>query len=169
MLLLNIIGTLWFTFCWSGYTPTSHWIVIKLLSANRKPYILAYMTVGDAIENDSRSSLAWAHLFWDLKQMIDEINIFFINQNTLPQLKKRFGNLLKKKRNTEYSTMHIFFYCYQRVVFSDIKSKTFIYVRKFKKVPTCLLFLKILNSNSTCPPPSPSYKIVSYSKVSITK
>lgn len=85
--------------------------------------------------------------------MIDEINIFFINQNTLPQLKKRFGNLLKKKRETLNILQCIFFfYCYQRVVFSDIKSKTFIYVRKFKKVPTCLLFLKILNSNSTCPP-----------------
>lgn len=125
MLLLNIIGTLWFTFCWSGYTPTSHWTVIKLLSANRKPYILAYITVGDAIENDSRSSLAWAHLFWDLKQMIDEINIFFINQNTLPQLKKRFGNLLKKKEKHWIFYNAYFFYCYQRVVFSDIKSKTF--------------------------------------------
>lgn len=51
-------------------------MVIKLLSANRKPYILAYMTVGDAIENDSRSSLAWVQLFGDLKQIIDEINIF---------------------------------------------------------------------------------------------
>lgn len=81
------------------------------------------MTVGDAIENDSRSSLAWAHLFWDLKQMIDEINIFFMNQNTLPQLKKTLWESFEKKnRNTEYSTMHIFFYCYQRVVFSDIKS-----------------------------------------------
>lgn len=52
------------------------------------------MTVGDAIENDSRSSLAWVHLFGDLKQIIDEINIFFMNQNTLPQLKKRSENLL---------------------------------------------------------------------------
>lgn len=69
-------------------------MVIKLLSANRKPYILAYVTVGGAIENDSRSSLAWVHLFGDLKQIIDEINIFFMNQNTLPQLKKRSENLL---------------------------------------------------------------------------
>lgn len=43
------------------------------------------MTVADATENDSRSSLAWLHLFGDLKQMIDEINIFFAKQNTLPQ------------------------------------------------------------------------------------
>lgn len=54
--------------CWFGYIPTSHWMVIKLLSANRKPYILAYMTVGDSLENGSRSSLAWVHLFWDLPQ-----------------------------------------------------------------------------------------------------
>lgn len=58
---------------------------MKLLSANRKPYILAYMTVGDAIENDSRSSLAWLHMFGDLKQIIDEINIFFMKPNTLSQ------------------------------------------------------------------------------------
>lgn len=58
---------------------------MKLLSANRKPYILAYMTVGDAIENDSRSSLAWLHMFGDLQQIIDEINIFFMKPNTLSQ------------------------------------------------------------------------------------
>lgn len=49
-----------------------------------------------------------------------------MNQNTLPQLKKRFGNLLKKERETLNILQCIFFfYCYQRVVFSDIKSKTF--------------------------------------------
>lgn len=43
------------------------------------------MTVGDAFENDSRTSLAWLHLFGDLKQMIEEINIFSKKPNTLPK------------------------------------------------------------------------------------
>lgn len=81
--------------------------------------------------------------------------MFYESKYTASIKKTLWESFEKRKRNTEYSTMHIFFYCYQRVVFSDIKSKTFIYVRKFKKVPTCLLFLKILNSNSTCPPPLP--------------
>lgn len=55
--------------------------------------------------------------------MIDEINIFFMNQNTLPQLKKRFGNLLKKKRNTEYSTMHIFFIAIKELSFQTLTVK----------------------------------------------
>lgn len=56
--------------------------------------------------------------------MIDEINISFMNQNTLPQLKKRFGNLLKKKkRNTEYSTMHIVFIAIKELSFQTLKVK----------------------------------------------
>lgn len=47
-----------------------------------------------------------------------------MNQNTLPQLKKRFGNLLKKKkRNTEYSTMHIVFIAIKELSFQTLKVK----------------------------------------------
>lgn len=100
---------LWFTFCWSGYTPTLHWIVIKLLSANRKPYILAYMTDGDAIENDSRSSLAWVHLFWDLKQINNEINGIVCQIMPLSQWEHVLKWKSFEKRETLSTPLHIFF------------------------------------------------------------
>lgn len=78
-------------------------MVIKLLSANRKPYILAYMIVGDAIENDSRSSLAWVHLFWDLKQMNNEINDMFCQSMPLSQCE----NVLKWKSFVKRETLSI--------------------------------------------------------------
>lgn len=56
--------------------------------------------------------------------MIDEINIFFMNQNTLPQLKKTLWESFEKKnRNTEYSTMHIFFIAIKELSFQTLKVK----------------------------------------------
>lgn len=47
-----------------------------------------------------------------------------MNQNTLPQLKKTlWESFEKKKRNTEYSTMHIVFIAIKELSFQTLKVK----------------------------------------------